>query len=191
VILENVTLAEKIIGISIAAGGALWAMWVNLLSPVLHNITSKRNEDREKFQQMYHVLIGSNGSSVKSRLERIEVRQILHEGASRALMNSLKIGYWKSDKTGKCIDASRALCNILHRTEDEILGNNWAAYLHPDCKERVFKAWNFAVENGTEFNEEYKFILPDGGTVAVKGTAYQLVDDHDSIIGFFGTLTHV
>jgi PAS domain S-box-containing protein len=191
VILEDITIAEKVVGITLAAGGAFWAMWVNVISPILGNINAKRQADQEKFDQMYHVLIGSNGSSVKSRLERMELRQILHESSNKALMNSLHIGYWKSDKEGNCIEASRTLCSIMQRTEEEIIGNNWASWLHPDCKERVFKAWKFAVENGTEFNEEYTYLLPNGGTVRVKGTAYQLVDDHGKKIGLFGTLNTI
>ena len=190
-VIEDITLVEKIIGITIAAGGACWAMWVNVISPVLSNITSKRAKDQERFDQMYHVLIGSNGSSVKSRLERIEGRQILHEQTNKALMNSLNVGYWKSDKDGKCIDASRTHCKITGRTEEEIHGNNWSAWLHPDCKERIYNAWNFAVQQGTEFNEEYKFVRPDGSTVKVRGIAYPLYDDHDNLIGFFGTLSKV
>lgn len=187
--MDGITATEKIVGIIIMAGGAVWAMWVNILAPVLNNIGVKRKEDQEKFQAMYQVLIGSNGSSVKSRLERIETRQILHEQTNKALMNSLKVGYWRSDKDGKCIDASRTLCSIVGRNEDEILGNNWATWLHPECKKRVYSAWEFSVHNGTEFNEEYRFIKPDGSEVKVRGVAYQLYDDHEHLVGFFGTLT--
>lgn len=190
-VIDNITLAEKIIGITVTAGGVFWAMWVNVISPILSNISAKRQDDQDKFDQMFHLLIGSNGSSVKSRLERIESRQILGEQTSKALMHSLKVGYWKSDKEGRCIDSSRTLCSIIGRSEDEIHGNNWSAWLHPDCKDRIYAAWEFAVKHGTEFNEEYSFVRPDKVVVRVRGVAYQLYDDHDNLIGFFGTLSKV
>lgn len=180
---------EKAVGLTIAIAGALYTIWIRVFSPILAVIGAKSKADKDKFDEMYNVLIGNNGSSILSTVRRMEARQILQEQTHKFLMTSLDVCYWFCDEDGKATEISTPLSKLLMRSEAELRGLNWIKYVNEDDKDRVIDAWNFSLENGSTFDEIYRFNLPTGEYLTVRGVVYQITDKHNVVNGYFGTLT--
>ena len=62
----------------------------------------------------------------------------------------------------------------------EILGDatRWTSAVHPDDLEMVNEAWLRAVETGTRFDLEYRWVRPDGETVWVRDISVAVDDEH-------------
>jgi PAS domain S-box-containing protein len=194
--IDHLTAVDKVIGITIAISGVIVGSY-KYIKRMLFMMSQDRallQSVAEKIDQItpiYDEVVGKNGSSISSVVGRIEARQIFQEQSTKALMNSLNVGYWHADADGRATDCSRTLCRILERASDELLGLNWTLWLHPEDRDRVNNAWAFSVEKSTEFCEEYRFLQPDGGIVKVKGVAYPLYGHGNGLTGFFGTITRV
>ena len=163
------------------AFGFIWKMWLQ-----------KRYEEGRQLYKMLNVMAAefrpNGGSSLRDAINRIETKVQMQEQTTIAIIKSLPLGTWVSDKNGKCIDLNKSLCRITGRTESEIKGDNWSNWVHPDEKEEVFEEWTRCVQNMLNFDMSYRFVLPDGRIQKVHGIAYQLRDDKSNLIGFLGTL---
>ena len=80
------------------------------------------------------------------------------------------------------------LAKMLMRSEKELTGMNWIKFVHDEDRERIIDAWQFAQENGSDFDEVYRFNLPTGDILRVRGVVYQMIDKHNEPKGYFGTL---
>lgn len=161
--------------------GVIWRFWLK-----------KRLEEAKDLYKK--VLIMSDefrpngGSTLRDAINRIEEKLSIQEQKTIAIIKSLPLGTWVSDKNGKCIDVNKSLCTILQRTESEIKGDNWSNWLHPDEKEDVFDEWNRCVHNMMNFDMNYRYVLPSGKIQKVHGIAYQLRSETGELVGFLGTL---
>lgn len=136
-------------------------------------------------------LIPNGGSSLCDSVNRIENLQIYSDQKQKAIINSLAVGYWISNKDGECTEVGLALCLITDRIEAQMLGNNWINCVYIKDKERVFDQWQLAIEQGTNFKEEYYMVRNDGHYQRVTGTAYMLTDKKGEVAGYFGTLNKI
>ena len=189
--MKEIEAYAKEVGYGMVAFGFLYALYNKMVSPFLARFGAKTKEDKAKFDEMYHVLIGANGHSMSSRLERIEARQILHEQTNKFLMTSLDVCYWYCDVDGKAMEISTPLVKMLMRAEAELMGMNWVKFICEFDRTRIKEAWEYAIENGSDFDEVYCWNLPTGDILKTRGVVYQLIDAHNKPRGFFGTLTKI
>lgn len=163
----------------------------------------KQEEVLEKVSDMLPLIaVMSNefkpngGSSFKDGLIRIEksvgelrftIRDITEN--QKAFFDVMEVPYWISNDRGECVFASRALCETMGRTSDEICGNNWASWLHPTCND-LFDKWNKSVTNRMLFDEDYILRRNDGTWQKVNGYAtHKMVDG--KYVGSIGRLSKI
>jgi PAS domain S-box-containing protein len=161
--------------------GLLWKFWLQKKFKEISDFGTKLKVIAEEFRP-------NGGSTLRDAINRIELKVAVQEQKTVALIKSLPLGTWVSDKYGKCIDLNHSLCRIIGRLESEIKGDNWTNWIHPDEKDDVFEEWQRCVNNMLNFDMNYRFVLPNGKIQKVHGIAYQLRDDSGNLIGFLGTL---
>ena len=76
--------------------------------------------------------------------------------------------FWYSEN-GLCIYASAGLQRLIDRPEDDILGNNWSAWIVEN--NAVYEAYMASVQRLATFNMPYTFIRRDGKYQKVQGMA--------------------
>ena len=182
------TLQEAAWEVSIAVGSiaVLTFIYTKMLAPLVSYIKAVNLRD-EKIDSILAQFSANGGATIKDQLNRIELAAITSNKAITLVASMLNIGTWKADTKGYCVEVSEELCEITGRSEQEILGNNWSQWIHPDDKERVWKAWQFFIENRTIFNERYHFVKDGKDNVYVHGTAH-VIQRGNEIIGIFGLL---
>lgn len=184
----------SIIG-GVCTGGA--AIYVKIVKPA---ITKQKQLEREKLKMIrdiHNELRFNGGGSVKDAIfdlkettKRINYRLGEIEENQKIAMNLQGLAFWNSNAEGECIYASPALCKIMGRSESEIKGNNWAAWLVFDDKKRIYDAWQFSVKTGSPFDEIYTFQKPDGEEVKVWGLAFHKRIDGEHL-GTLGKLVEL
>lgn len=153
-----------------------------LIFPVIKNIA-------EEFKP-------NGGNSFKDGQMRIEnsISDLVYatndiKENQKAFFDIMELPYWLSDDKGQCIYASQTLCDTMGRTLQEILGNNWVTWLHPDSK-NVFDDYMDSISEKRIFKEDYTFKRRDGKWQRVSGYA-QHKFNNGRYIGSVGKLSKI
>ena len=161
--------------------GLFWKYWLKKRLEELKDLYTRIKVISDEFRP-------NGGSTLRDAINRIEYRLSVEQQKTMAIIKSMPLGTWLSDRDGKYVDVNRSMCRIMGRTESEILGDNWSNWLHIDDKERVWEEWERSVASKLSFEMTYRFVRPDGKVQRVHAVAYQLRDDRGDLVGFLGTL---
>lgn len=186
---------EAILGIIGGAGSIGWGIWKKGIQPVLKKEKKKKEEFYRKMDEMHAELKFNGGTTlkdvvfeIKGKVNNIENRMDDFDQNQKLAMNLQGIAFWVSDEKGECTYASPGLCKVMGRSESEILGSTWMGWLHPDDKDRIVKAWSFAIENKTPFDEIYTFKKANGKWQKVWGQAFPKIAKNNVFGGILGKL---
>lgn len=188
-------------------GGALMSIalfWKQVCVPLLEYIkesqqrieSQKRTEELQQqlalqVSKIYAEVTTNGGGSLKDAVGRIEKRQIINEQKVKITSNKLELAYSAFNIDGDCIESSIYLNRLLNRSESELLGNQWLNWICASDRERVKKDWRDSVEAKVGFNSIYCVMRPDNTTIKIEAGIDPLFDDHNNILGFFGTIEQV
>lgn len=95
--------------------------------------------------------------------------QSLRESESRFrhLITHAHVGITQADAEGRCIFVNRKWCDIVGVTADQVIGEGWRLYVHPDDHDRIVADWQQALSEGRDLVGETRFVRPDGEVVWV------------------------
>lgn len=180
-------------GIGLVAGAAV--AWRKIVRPYMRRLKVKRQEYYDKLNEIHQELRFNGGSSlkdvifeVKNKVINIEHRLDSIDENQKLVMNLQGICYWVSDHVGSFVYVSPALCKLMGRSESEILGNSWMAWIHPADKDNVVHAWNFSVENQSPFDEIFTIKKPGSEWIKVWSVAFPKAAKNSTFGGVLGKM---
>ncbi|WP_425613487.1 PAS domain S-box protein [Anatilimnocola sp. NA78] len=137
-------------------------------------------------------IVGLVGLSrdVTQRVDQVEALAE-SERRYRTLVTSSNVGIYETDQHGACKYLNPRWCELTGRSSMLGEGDGWVDCLHPDDREAVNIAFQRAVDTGTEFEQEYRYLTPDGRTVWVYGTAVPIRDEQGQVTGFLGNVIDI
>jgi PAS domain S-box-containing protein len=109
------------------------------------------------------------------------------EARFRSLSESSPIGIFQTDVKGHCSYTNARWQALAGLTLQESLGEGWAKAIHPDDQEAVFSHWNQCVQEGQEYEQQFRFLTPQGQVCWVHARAAAIYNDLGEIIGYVGT----
>jgi len=100
---------------------------------------------------------------------RKSAEQALRESENRFrhLITHAHVGITQADADGRCIFVNRKWCDIVGVTADQVIGEGWRAYVHPDDHDRIVADWQQALSEGRDLAGETRFVRPGGEIVWV------------------------
>jgi PAS domain S-box-containing protein len=107
-----------------------------------------------------------------------------------ALLQALPQGYWLIDPQGRCTDANPALCVLLGRPREAILGHHAIDFCDGDDEMRQRVAQRACAAGGTD-TYEITVARPDGTRVHCLNTATPLSDPQGRTLGAVGLWTDI
>ncbi|MGD1864941.1 MAG: PAS domain S-box protein [Phormidesmis sp.] len=122
-------------------------------------------------------------------IERRRVQQALQasEERFRSLSAFAPVGIYQTDLNGQCIYTNAKWQEIAGLTLEESLGDSWAQAIHPDDREKVFKAWTRFVAGDGDFSLEFRFFKePEQEERWVFGRAIAIQSPTGETIGYVG-----
>lgn len=179
-------------------GGSVFVLvWRFLIKPRLimwkkmYEQLTVISEQMPKIQEIYSEMKPNGGTSLRDAVNRIESLVNKQRLYTKTMIKSFPGGTFDANEKGELIGVNKSVCTLLNRTESELIRDNWIKWIHVDDKDRVIKEWHRCIESQSDFDMEFKIMLPDKGTKKVGMVAYQLRDEAGGLHGFIGTLTQV
>lgn len=97
------------------------------------------------------------------------------------------VGIFRTDRSGDCVYVNSYWAAITGVPLEEALGKGWERALHPDDRDRVLARWSDVLGGKCEFQEEYRFLRPDGAVFWVLGSGTRETNPEGEPIGYVRT----
>lgn len=187
------------LGILASALAVLRGLWK--LAPVLHRKLRKMFgvEDlktdlaamQNQLQFVVDELRPNGGASIRDSLNRIEIRQVLHEQRQKAILSDMTVGVFETDVKGNFVWVNRKYLRMTGRAPGEVKGTGWVNTVADRDRERVVNEWNAAIAEQREFEAEFMMLTPDNERLCVHMRTYKMSDPDNpqSNLGFMGMVT--
>jgi PAS domain S-box-containing protein len=145
-----------------------------------------------RLQIIYDEVRTNNGKSLKDKVnqiadcqKRLFHNQRLFEEKYKIILDDHPIALLETDAEGKVTWANSTYLELTGRTLSEVLDNGWINVICAKERDRVFQAWQQAVEQERSFEEVLCMTKPDGSTFKVMGYAYP-VEYNDKVESYVG-----
>lgn len=122
---------------------------------------------------------------------RVAATQREIEERFRNLARIAPVGIFETDADGACVHVNRQWSDITGVSEASARRGGWVGAIHIDDRERVASEWRAAVQNNSEFVQEYRFMHADGEVFWVLGQAVANRDAEGVVTGYVGTATDI
>ena len=109
----------------------------------------------------------------------------------RALADTAPAILWATDREGACTFISRGWTDLTGQTGDEALGQGWLDALHPDDREKAYRAFLEAKTDHASFQLEYRFLAVSGGYRWATAAGRPCFDDSGAFVGYAGSTVDV
>lgn len=174
-----------------ASGTALAAFWKLAVMPTVRSLKRVASA-LEAIEQVRSEFTHNGGSTVKDKLDRIEVAMMLTAQRSKALTMDAPYGVFEATGDGLCTDFNRTYRRWAGLSTDELAGTRWLSCIHPDDRDYVYAAWKDAISQQREFSQEFKCVHAVTKDVfSVHVTAYPIFESRDSLVGWLGVVHKV
>jgi diguanylate cyclase (GGDEF)-like protein/PAS domain S-box-containing protein len=96
-----------------------------------------------------------------------------------------------TDSAGSCTYANARWQEIYGLSEAQAQGEGWSHALHPDDKAAVSVQWQRSAVIKQDFDIEFRVRRHDGTVRHVRSAARALLDDHDQVVGYVGSVEDI
>lgn len=167
---------------------SLWAFWKFLGKKVWKSVLYSFYW----YSTGYHVLADIEksfgreaGMTIRRMVEMLHHKVDMKDIRLDIIENTLSIGIFICDASGKCTYANRTLAEMWGMDKDRLRGNGWLEALND--RERIYKSWIFAVENKIPYSDVYE-VEGHTGTVEKFAVEAEPSIKEDVILGYVGVV---
>ncbi len=120
-----------------------------------------------------------------------ELRERESERRYQLLTTMSPIGIYMTDADGNCIYVNEQWSRHAGLSSMEASGSGWEKAIHPDDLEAVKQCWYQAVKARAIWEDEYRYLRPDGTSIWVWGQGRPLFGEEGQLIGYIGSNTDI
>lgn len=135
----------------------------------------------------------NHGSSIKDAISRLEEGQNMirkHQTENsylfRALLTDAPHGVMITNSEGELEWVNRTLLGRVKLSIEQVKGTGWLSFIADEDKERVYRGWLAACNEGREFMADYNCIDVEHHYIPVKTHVYPVNDDLSSVSKYLG-----
>jgi len=118
--------------------------------------------------------------------KQIELNFKVSQMRYQTLVESSPLGFYETDRFGKCIYVNNTWQDMTGLTLQQSLGDGWQQSLHKDDRDKVGELWQQFIAGKTSWKYEYRMCKHDGKINWVLGTAVPIRDINGQISGYLG-----
>ena len=169
----------------------------------LTNINEKKRSE-ERLRKNYHELMRAkdNLKELNAKLEeKVESRtqELLEKNkALRLLIQEFEFVtdfmpqmVWSTKPNGDHDFFNKQWYNYTGLRFEELKDKGWATVVHPEDYRRTWVIWNNSLEEGSDYEIEYRLRRQDGEYRWFLGRALPLKDEEGKVVKWFGTCTDI
>jgi PAS domain S-box-containing protein len=141
---------------------------------------------------IFIIIIRWNRALSKEVTERKRAEEAIRESQERfnTILKTTNQGFWLVDNNTIALDVNDAMCEILDRTKEEIIGRKIYDFLDEENREKVRKQERVRSESKRSLYE-VSLLRSDGKRVPCLVNASPLLDGDGGKIGSFGMFTDI
>ena len=118
----------------------------------------------------------------------LNIEKILY----KTLADNMPSGLMRTNEQGVILFVNSRACQLIGKTERQIIEGEWEAAIHPEDKESVVLAWQNAINLGKKFHAlNFRYLHETGNIVWVTSQSAVEVGPHNTIIGYIVTITDI
>lgn len=159
--------------------------WKFLLSACRGRPSAWRDDEIELIRELT--------ARIYIRLERARAEEILRESEARfrTLADAVPQLIWTNDGAGRANYFNQRWFDYSGLSYEESAGWGWQAIVHPDDAAASIERWQQALAASEVFETEYRLRRADGAYRWHLGRNVPLHDQHDRVMGWFGSATDI
>jgi len=112
------------------------------------------------------------------------------EQFTQNLLDRTTEGFWHTDNDGKTLDVNPAMCEILGRPREEIIGRSLLDFVDDENAE-IFSSELKKRKEGFTGSYEVALLRPDGTQAYCLNNATPIFDENDRLVGSVGLFTDI
>ena len=132
-----------------------------------------------------------NDITARKRADAMRERQTeqLRESEERfrLMADAVPVLIWLSDRSKKCIWFNKSWLDFTGRPMQELLGDGWAADVHPDDLDRCLRTYVTRFDARRPFTMEYRLRRHDGEYRWVEDNGIPRFDGEGAFVGYIGS----
>lgn len=198
---------KEILGLISLAGGIIYGSWryvikrmlkwghKKIVESVVKEVMTDLGIDGRIEQSLDKYFKPNGGNSIYDKIEAISQNQIhfkefviRNEQMNRASMNTMQVPFFEADERGGVIYASPKLCDIMGRTESELLGSNWENCISEKDRIETINLWRWAIKNKATFKHTFEITTESGENRKISSKAYPIIRSDGTLTGMFGSM---
>jgi PAS domain-containing protein len=147
-----------------------------------HNKIKAKEKMIEKIDRIYSELTPNHGSSLKDKVDKMEMgleentkitketTEMLKTVTTRQqwILDMQESPIFESDSEGLCIWANEKYVNLICRNKEDLFGNGWKNFIHEDDRKRVIEEWESAVKEERSSQSNYRMVSKCGNVYEVE-----------------------
>lgn len=125
----------------------------------------------------------------KVELDLVQAKQKAEENEARFMgyTEQSSISIYTSNIKGDCLYANQTWLAMAGMELNEALGDGWVNAIHKDDLAYVKENWYKSIKSNGNWRYQYRFVDKKGKIIWVEGTAKELLNEKNELIGYLGT----
>jgi PAS domain S-box-containing protein len=119
-------------------------------------------------------------------LEQVEAS----ESRFRFMLNAIPQQVWTAKADGALDYVNQVICDDFGYSTEDIVGQGWQAFIHPDDLQNCLNKWIRALETGTEYLVEFRLKFKDGNYIWHLARAVPFAENKEITL-WLGTNTNI
>jgi PAS domain S-box-containing protein len=146
----------------------------------------------EELAAVNEELANTNNQLINTQAILQRTNESLAESEARFhfLLNAIPQQVWTAGPDGALNYVNKVVSNDFGKSQDEIVGHGWQAFIHADDLQQCLDKWLAALQNGKEYLVEFRLLFADGNYHWHLARAIPLIED-DQITMWLGTNTNI
>ena len=132
----------------------------------------------------------TNFVAARNKVEQAEKEIGASEKHLEYLLNTMPQQVWTATATGIISYVNEICCRDFGKTREELRGEGWQSFVHPDDLPICIRAWSYALGQNSEYSVQFRLRMSDGQYKWHLGKAIPLIESGELKM-WMGTNTNI
>jgi len=142
----------------------------------------------QTIQDAIQQALGGSAQTISTQLNKVSESILRNEQMNRNILIAQGVAFWEADQNGNFRYVSPELCNLVGRSEQELLGMNWENCIHPDDQLEIHEKWKWSIKSKAKFQITCRFVSSRNQILEVAMMAWPIYGNDGHLTEFFGSM---